>query len=146
MCLELMLELEPGGPFADLGCGSGVLGVAAAKLGWDPVIAVDHEPASVEAAQANTRANDVSLDVRRLDLRREPAPNAPTVAANLLRPLLLGLAEALEELPSHLIAGGLLAGEADEVAAAFASRGLAERARREDGEWAALLLARKTVI
>ncbi|MDX6669088.1 MAG: ribosomal protein methyltransferase [Solirubrobacteraceae bacterium] len=142
MCLELMLELEPGGPFADLGCGSGVLGVAAAKLGWDPVFAVDHEPASVEAAQANARANGVALDVRRVDLRRDPAPNASTVAANLLRPLLLGVAETLVDLPHHLIAGGLLVGEADEVAAAFASRGLAELERRQEGDWAALLLRR----
>jgi ribosomal protein L11 methyltransferase len=142
MCLELMLELEPGGPFADLGCGSGVLGVAAAKLGWEPVVAVDHEPASVEAAQANGRANGVALDVRRLDLRDDSPPGAPTVAANLLRPLLLGLADALVDVPRHLIAGGLLAGEADEVAAAFAERGLAELDRRHDGDWAALLLAR----
>jgi ribosomal protein L11 methyltransferase len=94
------------------------------------------------AAQDNARANDVSLDVRRLDLRHEPPPSAPTVAANLLRPLLLGLAETLTDVPRHLIAGGLLAGEADEVAAAFAGRGLAERDRRHDGDWAALLLRR----
>ena len=145
MCLELMLELEPGGAFADLGCGSGVLGVAAAKLGWDPVVAVDHEPASVEAAGANARANGVALDVRRLDLRRDLLPSAPTVAANLLRPLLLGLAEALVDVPRHLVAGGLLAGEADEVAAAFAARGLTEVDRRHDGDWAALLLARPAI-
>jgi ribosomal protein L11 methyltransferase len=142
MCLELMLQLEPGGAFADLGCGSGVLGVAAAKLGWDPVVAVDHEPASVDAAGENARVNGVELDVRRLDLRRESPPRAPTVAANLLRPLLLGLADALSEVPRDLIAGGLLTGEADEVAAAFASRGLIERDRRYDGDWAALLLRR----
>ncbi|MDX6642931.1 MAG: ribosomal protein methyltransferase, partial [Solirubrobacteraceae bacterium] len=83
-----------------------------------------------------------ALDVRRLDLRNDPPPSAPTVAANLLRPLLLGLAETLVDLPDHLIAGGLLADEADEVAAAFASRGLSERERRHDGDWAALLLRR----
>jgi ribosomal protein L11 methyltransferase len=123
-----------------------VLGVAAAKLGWSPVVAVDHEPASVEAAGANALANGVALDVRCLDLRREPPPGAPTVAANLLRPLLLGLAETFVEVPRNLIAGGLLVEEADEVVAAFAVRGLAELQRRHDGDWAALLLARPAII
>ncbi len=45
LCLELMLELAPGGSFVDLGCGSGVLAIAAARLGWDPVIGVDNDPA-----------------------------------------------------------------------------------------------------
>src|SRR5919202_1530838 len=44
LCLELLLELEPAGAFADWGCGTGVLAVAAAKLGWVPVTAVDHDP------------------------------------------------------------------------------------------------------
>ncbi len=62
------------------------------------------------------------------------------VTANLLRPLLLELAARLEHAPAHLIAGGLLAHEADEVADAFARRGLIERRRRHGGEWAALWL------
>src|SRR3954467_5334768 len=49
LCLELMLELEPSGSFADLGCGSGVLAIEAAKLGFAPVRAVDAEVAAVEA-------------------------------------------------------------------------------------------------
>ena len=142
MCLELMLELEPGGAFADLGCGSGVLAIAAARLGWGPIVALDHEAAAVEAAAANARANGVGIDVRRWDVRAESPPAAPTIAANLLRPLLLDLAGSLHEGSRHLIAGGMLAGEADEVAAAFAARGLTEAARRSGGDWAALLLSR----
>ena len=64
----------------------------------------------------------------------------PTVAANLLRPLLLELARRLDRLPAHLVAGGLLVEQVDEVAAAFAARGLVQRARRTEREWAALLL------
>ena len=75
-----------------------------------------------------------------------PAPGAPTVLANLLRPLLLTVARtgfAGGEVPDALIASGLLAQEADEVAAAFAeTMGLRETARRHGGEWAALLLRR----
>lgn len=145
LCLELMLELDGHtGPFVDLGCGSGVLAIAAARLGHRPVIALDNDPAAVEATEENARRNGVGLQkVRRLDLRRDPLPLAgATVAANLLRPLLLGLAGRLERdgLPLRLLAGGLLRCEADEVAAAFARRGLREQRRRELGDWAALLL------
>jgi ribosomal protein L11 methyltransferase len=144
MCLDLMLELAPGGPFADLGCGSAVLGIAAAKLGWAPVVALDHEAAAVEAAAANAAANHVAIEARRWDLRRDAVPAAPTVVANLLRPLLLELARRLDAPPEHLVAGGLLTDQADEVAAAFAAAGLVEADRRGDGEWCALLLDRRS--
>lgn len=143
LCLELLCEVPAGGPLVDLGCGSGVLAIAAAKLGWSPVLGVDHERESVGAALANARANGVRVAAQRFDLRRDgPAPSAPTVTANLLRPLLLHVATSgfACERPELLVAGGLLRAEADEVAAAFARHGLRERARREAGEWAALLL------
>jgi ribosomal protein L11 methyltransferase len=144
LCLELLLDLEPGGALVDVGCGSGVLAIAAAKLGWSPVLGLDHEAESVEATGDNARANGVELDVRRFDLRAERVPSAPTVLANLLRPLLLRIAaDGFDgEPPRALVASGLLAHEADEVAAAFAVHGLAERDRRTGGEWAALLLSR----
>jgi ribosomal protein L11 methyltransferase len=141
MSLELMLELEPGGSFCDLGCGSGVLAIAAAKLGYAPVMALDSDRAAVEATDRNARANGVALArVERFDLRGEGPPAAETVAANLMRPLLLRVAELMEEPPGALIVSGLLEHEADEVAAAFAS--LAERRRLTDRGWSALLLER----
>jgi len=147
LCLELMLSLSPGGALLDLGCGSGVLAIAAARLGWVPVVAVDYDPASVEAATDNARVNGVQIEVSRHDLRADPVLTAPTVAANLLRPLLLTWAQRLAAasasmVPEVVIASGLLVAEADEVAGAFAGVGLAEAARRESGEWAALLLRR----
>lgn len=142
LCLQLLLELEPAGALADWGSGSGVLAIAAARLGHAPVLAVDIEPASLEASRENAVANGVpEVEVRRHNLRREPAPWAPTVTANLVRPLLLDVARLLERAPERLIASGLLREEADEVAAAFAAHGLRERDRRFGGEWAALLLA-----
>jgi len=147
LCLELLCELEPEGPFVDLGCGSGVLAIAAAKLGWAPVLGVDHERESVAATLANARANCVEVRAERFDLLRDgPAPAAPTVAANLLRPLLLAVARAgfAGEPPRTLIASGLLRHEADEIAAAFAAHGLRELGRRETAEWAAVLLVRPT--
>ena len=142
LCLELMLELEPVGPFADLGCGSGVLAIAAARLGFEPVVALDDQTESVEAARGNAERNGAELEVRRWDLRKEEPPAAGTVAANLLRPLLLRLAGLVGPATKRLVAGGLLAAEADEVAAAFTGRGLRERERRRAGDWAALLLER----
>jgi ribosomal protein L11 methyltransferase len=131
----------PRGPLADIGCGSGVLAIAAARLGWAPVVAVDYDPLSVEATATNAEVNGVTLDVRQGDLRKQPMPPAPTVLANLLRPLLLDYCAAMTEPPRSLIASGLLVHEADEIAAAFLDRhGLVERDRREQGEWAALLL------
>ncbi len=141
LSLELLLELTPGGSFADLGCGSGVLAMAAAKLGFEPVVAVDDEEAALEATRANAAANRVSLQrVERLDLRTDRPPAAETVAANLMRPLLLRLAELMDERPRGLILSGLLDDEADEVAAAFAP--LEERRRLSSQGWSALLLYR----
>ncbi len=149
LCLELLLGLSPGGPLLDLGCGSGVLAIAAAKRGWAPVRALDFDPLAVAATRANAAVNGVVLEIARHDLRAGlPAP-APVVLANLLRPLLLFYAARLAHLraaaPGVLVASGLLCGEEDEVAAAFARTGLAERERRAHGDWAALLLARESV-
>ena len=142
LSLALLLALEPAGALSDWGCGSGVLAVAAAKLGFDPVLACDVESASVAATQEAARANGVGVEVSRCDLRRTPGPWAPTVTANLVRPLLLAVAEGMERPPERLVASGLLRAEADEVAEAFARHGLREARRREGAEWAALLLAR----
>ena len=147
LCLELLLELtgrQPrAGALLDIGTGSGVIAIAASRLGYGPLIALDNDPLSVEAARANARANSVQLDVRRVDLRAQPLPQAPgaVVCANLLRPLLLELARALEQRPPALIVGGLLRGEEEVVAGAFAAQlGLAELERRCAGEWSAMLL------
>jgi ribosomal protein L11 methyltransferase len=176
LCLELLQEITgdpvqagaagnpPGrwktcgthaaGPLVDLGCGSGVLAIAAAELGFAPIVAVDHEQAAVEATLSNARANGVTLErVERCDLRTEPAPVAPVTLANLVRPLLLRVAELwraeaeppaeaelLPEQSRTLIVSGLLEGEEDEVAAAFAS--FDERRRLRLQGWSALLLTR----
>jgi ribosomal protein L11 methyltransferase len=140
MCLELMLPLAARGPLVDLGCGSGVLAIAAARLGYRPVVAVDNDPEAVRGASANAAANGVELEVRQVDLRTESVPVAPTVVANLLTPLLIRCAASLGRGTGCVIASGILADEADRVVGAFAASGLREQARRQDGEWVALLL------
>jgi ribosomal protein L11 methyltransferase len=147
LCLEMLVQLSrTDGGFVDLGCGSGVLAIAAARLGYAPVLALDNDPASVQATAENAGANAVEVEVRRFDLRSEEVPEAGTVAANLLGPLLRAWAGRLGAagvpVPARLIAGGLLTREADGIVETFASVGLREAARRETGEWAALLLER----
>ena len=144
-CLELLLELaEAGGArarsLADLGCGSGVLAIAAARLGFRPVIAVDHDGRALVETSRNARANGVALDrVERANLREEPPPAADVVVANLMRPLLLRIAARMGPGPETLILSGLLDHEAGEVAAAFAP--LAERRRVSLRGWTSVLLA-----
>jgi ribosomal protein L11 methyltransferase len=141
LCLELLLDLEPRGSLVDLGCGSGVLAIAAARLGFRPVVALDSDRGAVEATLANARANGVALDgIERWNLREQEPPTADVWTANLMRPLLLRVAELLPEQPETLIVSGLLEGEEDEVAAAFAP--MRERRRLRLQEWSALLLTR----
>ena len=134
------VQLPRGGPLADWGCGSGILSVAAARLGFEPVLACDHERAAVEATLAAAAANGVEVTASRCDLRVVPGPWAPTVVANLVRPLLLDIAPRLDRPPERLIASGLETGEAEEVAAAVESLSLA--ARRDGDGWSAILLTR----
>ncbi len=157
LCLELLLEVSPavragdlsGFAAVDLGCGSGVLAITAAKLGLAPVLALDYDPLSVEATRANAEVNGVSraIEVQRFDLRERPVPGAPLVLANLLGPLLRDWCAQLSaggaEVPARVIASGLLVTEADALSASFAGVGLVEaEPRRVRGEWAALDLVR----
>jgi ribosomal protein L11 methyltransferase len=156
LCLELMLGLavieRPAVPLLDIGTGSGVLAIAASRLGFAPVLGLDHERESVQAARDNALVNGVEIEVRRFDLRTEALPwmdadgvsaGPMVVVANLLRPLLLELAQTMPSAPAHLLAGGLLGDEVHEVASAFAERlQMSVREERHSGEWAAVWLSR----
>jgi ribosomal protein L11 methyltransferase len=125
--------------------------IAAAKLGWPSVLALDYDAAAVEATVENAARNGAELDARRYDLRTDPVETAvaPTVVANLLAPLLLTWAGRLATaaaLPELVIASGLLEHEGDRVAQAFAALGLTETRRLAAGDWLALVLARYAVI
>jgi ribosomal protein L11 methyltransferase len=167
LCLELLLDLadagEAHGPLTDLGTGSGVLAIAALKLGWSPVRGYDHEEAAVEAAGSNAAVNHVELQLKRMNLRKALPDLAPTTVANMTSPILLEIAKRLADgsrgevrrslpavappdlppAPSTMLLSGLLPNELDGVVAAFAPLGLAEANRRRDGDWAALLLRRE---
>ena len=147
LCLALLLELDEAdratGALVDWGTGSGVLAIAAAKLGFEPVTACDRELASLEAARENAEANGVEVAVERVDVREGGIPVAPTVVANLTAPLLAECARGLEaaaSAPATLVCSGTLETETGAVAAAFEPCGLAPAGRRVEGDWASLLL------
>ena len=169
LCLEYLLELadagENEGALVDLGTGSGVLAIAAAKLGWSPVSGYDHEPAAIEASASNASINGVTVDFDRQNLRESLPDLAPTCVANMTSPILKAIAVHMNGIsgeirrnlpavvppslprepapaPRTLVLSGILPNELNEVAEAFASAGFAEHDHRQMGDWAALLLRR----
>lgn len=126
----------------DLGTGSGVIAIAAAKLGFSPVLAVDVAGEALEEADRNARANYVEVELRRQDLRHGIPPRADVVVANLNAPLLEAIAAGWADArcsPRTAIVSGFLVEEQDAVARSMAAAGLAPRRRLLSGGWGALL-------
>lgn len=153
LCLEALLDLPrpteaAAAEFAtvDLGCGSGVLAIAAAKLGFGPVLALDYDQLAVDATAANAQVNGVERDIRakRFDLIEQDPPGAPLVLANLLGPLLTAWIQKMpaERIfrPEVIILSGVLATEADRICSEFAGRSFFEERRLTLGEWSACVL------
>jgi ribosomal protein L11 methyltransferase len=128
LSLQLLLEVEPGS-LLDVGCGSGVIAIAAERLGFAPVVAVDHDPAAIEATQRNAAANGVSLDVRRADAFAEPLPSAEITVANVSAPFVRRLRSALRS--TSLIASGYFQSEDVRLP------GFRRELRRVEDGWAA---------
>ena len=105
LCLELLREL-PRGALLDVGCGSGVLAIAAAKLGFEPVVALDVEAAAVEATLRNAAANGVELEARAADALVGDLPRVDVVVANVT----LETVEALGDrvVADHFVTSGYL--------------------------------------
>ena len=112
LCLEALLELERGS-LLDVGCGSGVLSIAAAKLGFAPVVAIDADEHAVESTQANAVANDVAVDARVVDATGGALPESDVALANITRPTLVALAPHLRS--RWVIGSGYLPSDAEDL-------------------------------
>lgn len=142
LCLRA-LQAVPPAPLLDAGCGSGVLALAAARLGFAPVTAVDNDPLAVASSRRNAAANGLELDVYEADVTdgAVPLPNVEVCVANLLQGPILELAARIQDgpwRPRHLILSGLLADQGDEVVAALGGYTLV--ARQQASGWLALTL------
>lgn len=148
LVLAALAELvRPGDRVLDVGAGSGVLSVAAARLGAAAVVAIDVDDASPAVVAANAEANGVAdlvaASTRPLALVAATEPPADVVAANLLAPVLRELAGSLvaaTALDGHLVASGLLADRWEEGVAPLAP--LAPTSVSIEDGWAAVVLAR----
>lgn len=143
MCLALLLGLEVGeGGAADLGCGIGTLAIAAARLGWAPVSALDRVEAAVDAARANAERNGVALECAVADLECEGFPSRQLLLVNAPPPVHASVAPAAGPEVRQVIVSGIVAEEAPAVRDAYAATGFEQSAGYENDAWAALLLER----
>lgn len=160
-CLEYIDEVSGNGErgmgnsvletFLDMGCGSGILSIAAAKLGFLDVAGFDVDQTAVDAAIENAEANCVKVDLKKFALGRgetfsatmpPPGGKYDVVAANILGPLLIRFAdEIVKYVGKRLIISGILTELYPEVLAAYESRGLKEISRKTFGEWTTGLLS-----
>jgi ribosomal protein L11 methyltransferase len=152
-CLEYVDLLAPRAgetrSFLDMGCGSGILSIAAAGLGYAPVAGFDVDPEAVDASVSNARLNGARVSFVRFALGRPGADAharfgaADVVVANILGPLLIRFADEIVPcVGSRLVVSGILDELYPEVLAAYESRGLHEVSRKTLGEWTTGLLSR----
>lgn len=151
-CLEYIDELVGTGPksFLDMGCGSGILSIAAAKLGMSPVCGFDVDQEAVDASIENAAKNDAEVQFVKFALGRAskaselPLLKADLVVANILGPLLIRFADEIAPyVGSNLVISGILTELYPEVLATYEARGFKEISRKTLGEWTTGLLALK---
>jgi ribosomal protein L11 methyltransferase len=153
LCLELLESNVPGGgKVIDVGCGSGILSIAALKLGAGFVLGVDIDEASVKASRENADANGILADqfavgrgsVIEVLSGKFEIRNAPLVLVNILAPIIIRLLDmGLAELASPggaLILSGILADQAAGVIASAETHGLKLEEKHQLGDWVALLV------
>jgi ribosomal protein L11 methyltransferase len=145
MCLQALEEhLEPGAKVLDLGTGSGILAIAAAKLGADSVLALDNDPVAVRAAQANVQSNGVqnvvTIELGSLD---KATGEFELLLVNILARVIVELADQglMDRVrPSGLIiVAGLIEEQEVGVTAALREHGMEIVERRQEKDWVTLV-------
>jgi ribosomal protein L11 methyltransferase len=136
LCLELLAELDRGS-LLDVGCGSGVLAIAAAKLGYGPVTAIDLDPQAVEATRANAASNQVVLDARVADAVAAELPAAELAVANITLEFVERLGPSLAA--RQVVTSGYLVSEQPEL------HGFRIVERRDREGWAADIWERESI-
>lgn len=151
-CLRALDRLEAEGfrgrNVADIGCGTAVLAMAAARIWPDPVLASDIDAVAVEVAEANVAANGLSGRVTCVEAAGFDHPRLAAAApfdlvfANILKGPLIDLAPAMARHlgPGYAILSGLLTDQADDVLAAYRAQGFTLHRREDIGDWATLTL------
>jgi ribosomal protein L11 methyltransferase len=147
LCLEAIEEhVFPGARVADIGCGSGVLAIAAAKLGAAHVVASDIDPAAVEATRENAEANGVAAKITASESAAPPNGQVfDVVVANIYSDTLVALADPMAAClgsAATMVLSGIEASRSAEVESAYLARGLLRKDIRTRGEWAALVFRR----
>lgn len=147
LCLQALddaVAARPGLSVFDVGTGSGLLAIAAQKLGAGRVVASDNDPVAVCVARGNAQRNGVSIEVTGADVASVSGP-FDLVVANILANTLIELAPALaRQLAPRgtLLLSGLLAGQEEQVLAPYLAEGLAQQDLRRQGEWLLLAFSR----
>ena len=150
LCLRALSDAllgRAGARVLDVGTGSGLLAIAARKLGAAEVAGNDVDPVAIDVARENAAANGVALDLRAEGLDGLPGPY-DVVVANILANTLVELAPAISARLARgglLFLSGILGGQEDEVRAAYLAQGLAQRAdlERSEAEWRLVALERR---
>lgn len=148
MCLEAVAEfVKPGAVVADIGCGSGVLAIAAVRLGAREAIATDISPEAIIATIENARRNDVAdvVDVSTATIEELDRATYDLVLANIGAATLCSMAQGLVQITKPhgvLVLSGLLAEQIEVVGAAIKQAGAVIDDIREEGEWRAVVAHR----
>jgi ribosomal protein L11 methyltransferase len=149
MCLEALEGVIRGGETVfDVGCGSGILSIAAARLGAGQVLALDKDPNAVKVARENIRQNNVAdlVSVRQSDLLEQAAGEADIIVANIIARIIVTLIPQVVSVlrpQGYFIAAGIIADRLPEVTEQLDAYGLRTVARQQEGEWVTLTCQRR---